>query len=164
MLKLTLLNYYRIHINKERDMKRFEQFIFVVMVSLILSSCTKNEEEMDVVNPPQQTVSQEESRYYIKYEVDSSSKNVFSSYVYEQTIRFTTDKETEQIVLKGERGYTWDATYGPFKKGDKVSLFVSEAINNHARIYASIDKEPFVIKAEDSQNNSPINLSYTIDF
>ena len=81
----------------------------------------------------------------------------------EQTITFTTEKGQEKISKSGN-SVEWEGTYGPFKKGVSVSLDVTTAVNNHARIYASRDKEPFVIKAEDTQTNRPIQLSYKIDF
>ena len=63
---------------------------------------------------------------------------------------------------------SWEATYGPLKKGFTTYLkFVNQSTYDlnqcHARIYVSREKEPFVIKAEESGVNS-LNLSYQIDF
>ena len=145
-------------------MKRKEILLFIsVLTCILLTACSSNNDSQDEVITPQ-----EESRYYIKYEISSNSKYQGSPSAhgisYELTISYTTEKGNETNTLKGKYEYTWEATYGPFKKGTSVSLNISTAVNNHARIYASRDKEPFVIKAEDTQNNRPIQLSYTIDF
>ena len=83
---------------------------------------------------------------------------------FDQTYTFTTEKGTETIKKSGSYIYSWEGTYGPFKKGDKVSLLVSSARVNHAIISASRNQEPFVIKAEKHTENKEISLSYTIDF
>ena len=138
--------------------KKFALYFVSIMTCMVLLACSSNDNSHDEVITPQ-----EDTRYYIKYEVDSSSKTGFGTTSYDQTITCTTEKGKETITKTGKE-IEWDATYGPFKKGTSVSLNVSAAVNNHARIYASRDKEPFVIKAEDFQKSKPIQLSYTIDF
>lgn len=144
-------------------MKRNEVLVFVsIMICMVLTACSSNNDDQgDVIIP------QEESRYYIKYEVSSNSKYPgipsANGIRYEQTITFTTEKGQEKITKSGH-SVEWEGTYGPFKKGVSISLNVTTAVNNHARIYASRDKESFVIKAEDTQTNHPIQLSYKIDF
>ena len=128
------------------------------MAIMVLTACSSNDDNQNEIITPQ-----EESRYYIKYEVDSSSRTGFGTMSYDQIITFTTEKGNESITKTGKE-IEWEATYGPFKKGASVSLSVSAAFMNHARIYASRDKEPFVIKAEDTKENGSIQLSYTIDF
>ena len=134
----------------------------IVVLTICLLSCSNNDDKVE----PQI----EESRYYIKYEVTSTSKEQSPistgspGSIYEQTYTFTTERGTESITKKGDKSYSWEATYGPFKKGTKVSLSVSPAKINHAKIYASRDKEPFAIKREEEAKNSEISLSYTIDF
>lgn len=138
--------------------KKFVLYFVSIMTCMVLLACSSNDSHDEVITP------QEDTRYYIKYEVNSTSEaglGFMSSY--NQTITCTTEKGKETITKTGNK-IEWDATYGPFKKGTSVSLNVSAAVNNHARIYASRDKEPFVIKAEDSQKSNPIQLSYTIDF
>ncbi len=142
-------------------MKRIVPIIIYVISSIILYSCTKNDDN-DNMN------SQDGNRYYIKYEVSSTSKDpggvLASGRNFDQTYTFTTEKGTETIKKSGSYIYSWEGTYGPFKKGDKVSLSVSSARVNHAIISASRNQEPFVIKAEKNTENKEISLSYTIDF
>lgn len=78
-------------------------------------------------------------------------------------ITFTSENGTETVTTTA---LSWDGTYCPLTKGTTIRMNVASKTSgeyNHARIYVSRDKEPFVIKAEDAGNHD-IALSYTIDF
>lgn len=106
-----------------------------------------------------------EDSYYVKYEWQMSSQHS------------NIDKEISFITENGKQtfttqSYSWEGTYGPLKKGTKVYLncickspseYSYSQTNNHARIYISRNKEPFVIKAE-KEGKRNITLIYTIDF
>lgn len=76
-------------------------------------------------------------------------------------ITYMTDKG-EQTIEYNTQGVNWDGTYGPVKKGfvAKISCNAPLVTSLRIRIYASRDKEPFVVKAETSSSSA----SYTIDF
>ena len=99
--------------------------------------------------------------YYVKYEVTNGMQ---VSYIKtsERNLRFKdVDKETS-ITVDGE----WDGTYGPFKKGDHVYLYVSSnraKYNANARLSVSKNKEAFTIKAE-QRESMEMGLVYTIDY
>ena len=102
------------------------------------------------------------SAYYVKYEA--------SYYFGSQIINtFNVNYMTDKGMMKYEneaygRRQEWEGTYGPFKKGDNVSLTVKcTAGEVTGRIYVSRDKEPFVIKNEGTSQRK-LTLDYTIDF
>ena len=129
----------------------------IVLIAISLLSCSKNDDNIEPTN-----------FYYIKYEVSSSSKEsnniVGGGLPFNQSFIFTTERGTDTIIKQGGSAYLWEGTYGPFKKGEKVSLLVSFAKKNYAKISACRNEEPFVIKKEEEVKNSEISLSYTIDF
>lgn len=128
--------------------------IICIISCFVLLSCTKDDDNDN-------TTYQDDSRYYIKYEVSSKSVDRRN---FDQTYTIKTEKGIETIKKTGSSSYSWEGTYGPFKKGEEVSLLVSSAYFNHAKISASRNQEPFVIKAEKDIENKEISLSYTIDF
>ena len=142
-------------------MKRIIPIIICAITIILLLSCTKNDDNDEII-------SQDGNRYYIKYEVSSTSKDpggvLAGGRNFDQTYTFTTEKGTETVKKSGSYIYSWEGTYGPFEKGAKVSLVVSSARVNHAKISASRNQEPFVIKQEKDTENNGISLSYTIDF
>ena len=122
-----------------------------MLSAFMLSSCSSKEEPQVENN----------DEYYVKYEFSMTSR-----YILENTITFTTEKGAQSVIIKGKT-QSWIATYGPLKKGTKVILNTicnnNLSATSNARIYVSKNKDPFVIKAEDSGNHS-FDLSYTIDF
>jgi hypothetical protein len=131
--------------------------LMIMMVMMILvSSCTA-ESELD-------KELEESARYYVKYEVNSSWGGYGVTAT--QTIKFITEKgaDSHSQNVKSSTSMKWEGTYGPFKKGDNVSLSVTNTVMNiHGRIYISREKEPFVIKAEDN-GSKKLDLKATIDF
>ena len=129
--------------------------IVLMIMTMFVSSCTA-ESELD--KEPE-----ESARYYVKYEVNV--KNGWSSKT-THTITFTSEDGPASIVheVKGFGSIKWEGTYGPFQKGDKVSLSAkNHQMDYHGRIYISREKEPFVIKAEGT-GAEILNLQATIDF
>ena len=123
------------------------KYMLAIIASLfVMISCSSGDGAPE--NP------EDAARYYVKYEVNSKfGYGVTAS----QTIKFTTEN-------KASTSMNWEGTYGPFKKGDFISLSVSNSIMDiHGRIYVGRDKEPFVIKAEGSGKKN-LNLQTTIDF
>ena len=130
--------------------------IVMMIMTMFVSSCTA-ESELD------KEVPEESARYYVKYEVNA--QNGWSSKT-THTITFTSEDGPASIVheVKGFGSIKWKGTYGPFQKGDKVSLSAkNHQMDYHGRIYISREKEPFVIKAEGTGAET-LNLQATIDF
>lgn len=106
----------------------------------------------------------EETRYYVKYEVEAYTQHINVP----KKITFITESGTETIVLNDKNTSTWEGTYGPVPKGFEAQIICELGRDYnyrrefHARIYVSREKEPFVIKAEDTDTS--INLTYKIDF
>ena len=119
-------------------------------------ACSSNDEDCNVAEP-------EETRYYVRYELKTKAQYTNQS----STLRIATEKGIEEQRFHG--GNSWEATYGPVKKGFKTSISCSMSggdsrwTNIHARIYVSREKEPFVLKAE-GNDGADLSLSYTIDF
>lgn len=133
----------------------FYHLIVMLIMTMFVSSCTA-ESELD--KEPE-----ESARYYVKYEVNA--QNGWSSKT-THTITFTSEDGPSSIVheVKGFGSIKWEGTYGPFQKGDKVSLSAkNHQMDYHGRIYISREKEPFVIKAEGTGTET-LNLQATIDF
>lgn len=138
--------------------KLFALTLFLFSMSFV---CCSSDDESE-----QENVSQEEDvRYYVKYEMEMPSLHINVT----KDISFVSENGSETFNTMDK---TWEGTYGPLKKGTKLYLNVVSRspteysysqTNNHARIYVSRDKEPFVIKAEDTGKHD-ISLSYTIDF
>ena len=130
--------------------------IVMMIMTMFVSSCTA-ESELDKEIP------EESARYYVKYEVNV--QNCWSSKT-TYTITFTSEDGPASIVheVKGFGSIKWEGTYGPFQKGDKVSLSAkNHQMDYHGRIYISREKEPFVIKAEGTGAET-LKLQATIDF
>lgn len=126
------------------------------VLSLINSSCSNDD------NDSTEPVVIEEARYYVKYEVELSGGRNNHSY----TIEFLTQNGIKTISeRKYGTSFSWDGTYGPFKKYDKVSLSVKTGgtLYVNARISVSRDKEPFAIRAETIDGNGA-SLSCIINF
>lgn len=166
-------------------MKTLNMYALITLIFLCISTTSCNDKENDPPYPQETetednstpgnnnsnsnsnnyTNATEKSRYYVKYDVEISTRwtNTLN------TITFVTDKGVQTLTAEGNTN--WSATYGPLTLGKIVSLKIIRDDNkdyeyggsNHARIYISKDQEPFVIKAEDSGGKN-LNLSYTIDF
>ncbi len=108
---------------------------------------------------------EEDVRYYVKYKLDMPSLHINVR----KTIRFVTENGVQSFDTMDMQ---WEGTYGPLKKGTKLFLecashsqseYNYSQTNYHGCIYVCREKEPFVIKAEDSGKHD-ISLLYFIDF
>ena len=133
-------------------MKKF--FYFVLCIAFFsLYACSSDNDNLS-----------EETRYYVKYEVEAYTQHINVPKI----ITFITETGKESIELNDKNTHTWEGTYGPVSKGFEAQIIceLGKDYNYrrefHARIYVSREKEPFVIKAEDTDTS--INLTYKIDF
>lgn len=130
--------------------------LMIIFVPLYLSSCDKEDDSTETLS--------EIERYYVRYECSTSYGH---SGFPRCTIYYVNENGQQEMALvtnTARYGYSWEGQYGPFKKGDIVSLNIkapSQSING--RIYVSLNAEPFIVKAE-GKNDSSLSLSYTIDY
>ena len=137
-----------------KTMKRIYQIVSLLIICLIsigLNACGGDDEP----KAP-------EDSYYVKYELQTSSRYVFNTV----QVEVTTEKGIE--VLEVNRN--WDGTFGPFEYGTTLSFKVTMFSGNYnttsfrGKISVSKNNAPFVFKAEENVNNIPLSMSYTIDF
>ena len=131
--------------------------ILLASIAIVyLESCSKDDDN--------RTSSNENKRdaYYVRYEAHSNSgykvNNTFS-------VTYTSDLGL-QMYNRESVGYgnSWEGTYGPFRKGDGISLHIMCSSGDvNGRIYVSRNEEPFVVKAE-GKNRGSITLEYIIDY
>ncbi|MBR5656068.1 MAG: hypothetical protein IKW98_05215 [Prevotella sp.] len=143
-------------------------YILMLIIALfpIMTACGGDDDDV-TVKPPVNTNTNEEvtspesnDNYYVKYEVEEGSQNSYGRA--ERTVVYKDVKEEKKITVKS----TWDGTYGPFKKGDKVYLKAKSSsvyFKSNARISVSKNKEAFAIQAEERESED-IKLEYVIDY
>ena len=140
----------------------------MLMFALILSisSCSKDEDSdvdsftnKEVINNSTPT---NNDNYYVKYEVRNGVQISNAS----KTERTVTCKDVNKEVTVEVTSVPWEATYGPFKKGDKVYMMLSTVVrkyNSICRLSVSKNKEAFAIKDELNYVEHG-KLEYTIDY
>lgn len=126
------------------------------------------EDEPEIPNQtetPEQKEEVEDTRYYVKYELEMPSK--WTNTI--KKITYASEKGRQEFNTTEK---SWEGTYGPLKKGDKVYLTIKsnnpDEYNyvqsyNKARIYVCREKEPFVVKAED-EGRKDLTLVYSINY
>lgn len=106
----------------------------------------------------------DDDTYYVRYEVKTSSRYVFS----EIQVEITTENGVEKRIVPPN----WNGTFGPIKSSSEVILnviypgesYVYNLTSFTGRISISKNNEPFVLKAEEIANQRPLSMSYIIDF
>ena len=119
--------------------------ISVILLSLGFSSCG------------------DDDTYYLKYEVKTSSRYVFS----EIQVEITTENGVEKRTVSPN----WEGTFGPIRSSSEVILnvtypgesYVYKLTSFTGRISISKNNEPFVLKAEETANQRPLSMSYKLD-
>lgn len=136
-------------------MKKLILFLFAIF---LLCACSKD--EPDCPQNPDNS-SSTENVYYVRYEV----KMYVPEPRFKLNVAYTTEVGEKSISLAGS---TWEGTYGPFKKGQTVSLYAytsgtsSKLSTNYVRIYVSCNNSPFGIKNEEiADYNNSLSASYT---
>lgn len=135
-------------------MKDFLKTLCIVAICLlpyILSSCSDDD---DVKG----------EKYYVKYEITVGDWTGTQAYKNIWSIGCKTESGNASFNVEGQT--SWEATYGPFQKGDEVSLSVyctmaKRKIN--PRIYVCKGGDAYVLKAS-ATNVTSANLKYKIDF
>lgn len=137
--------------------KTIRTSVIMLMVAFMsfASACSGDDNE----NTTNNVVNQDS--YYVKYEAQSK---IAIKLKYTFSVSYTTELGVKTYEKEGVGyGSSWEGTYGPFKKGNKVILTIKSSSGTcTGRIYVSRNKEPFVIKAEGEGGG--VDLSYTIDF
>ena len=142
--------------------------ILMLMFALILStsSCSKDEDsDVDTFTNEEDnnnSAPTNNDNYYVKYEVLNGVQISYAS----KTERTVKCKDVNKEVTVQVAYAPWEATYGPFKKGDKVYMMLSSSsgkYNSICRLSVSKNKEAFAIKDESNYVTSG-KLEYTIDY
>ena len=141
--------------------------ILMLMFALILStSCSKDEEKDLGISTNKEEINNStptnNDNYYVKYEVLNGVLIANAS----KTERTVTCKDVNKEVTVEVTTVPWEATYGPFKKGDKVYMMLSTGVrkyNSICRLSVSKNKEAFAIKDELRYVTNG-KLEYTIDY
>ena len=142
--------------------------ILMLMFALILSisSCSKDEDnELDTPTNKEENYNSTPKtidNYYVKYEVLNGVQVSYASKT-ERTVRC---KDVDKEVTVQVTSVPWEATYGPFKKGDKVYMMLTSPkakYNSICRLSVSKNKEAFAIKDELNYVEHG-KLEYTIDY
>ena len=143
--------------------------LFTMLMSVSFAACG-GDDDNDITdktvqeandNGNQKETPSDNDNYYVKYEV-TNGKLVSYSKTSERHLRYKDVDKEKTITVTSE----WEGTYGPFKKGDRVYLYVSSSsarYNANARLSVSKNKEAFTIKAEQTEVLSA-GLVYTIDY
>lgn len=157
-----------------RKIKLLTLMLIASLACVCFVACGDNKEDEPEIPNQTETPAQkeeveekEEVRYYVKYEVYMPLG--YGGQTTSRQITYVSEKGTNQITI-GEK--SWEGTFGPLKKGAKLSLkatAISGGIwidtDYYVKISVSRDKEPFVLKAEDRKIESGIlEASYTINF
>lgn len=134
--------------------------ILMLMFALILStsSCSKDEDsDVDTFTNEEENNSTptNNDNYYVKYEVLNGVQISYAS----KTERTVKCKDVNKEVTVQVAYVPWEATYGPFKKGDKVYMMLSSSsgkYNSICRLSVSKNKEAFAIKDESNYITSSL--------
>lgn len=141
---------------KQAPMKQTLLHLISFLLIIILTAC-----ENSHIDEPQRPGSNNEDsniEYYIKYELNTTSKSAFSSV--EAT--FLTEKGYITRNIPRE----WEGTFGPFNKLETANFYVK--INKsiwttfNGRISICRGNQPYILKAEKSSFNKSLNMSYSI--
>ena len=125
--------------------------LFSALFLSLMTACGSDDD--DKVEEPKQ---EESANYYVKYRTQASSN--FGIANIRINIVCTTGNPNNIFTSNS----VWEETFGPFKKGENVSLQVSSNSKVIGRIYVSRNHEPFALKVE-KEGNSRVVLDYTIE-
>lgn len=136
------------------------RFVFLLTaISFFLFGCSSDDD--DVI-----TQMEDNSRYYVKYEVSMAFASGYGKHSMEITYLSDEGERTSTISSSD-----WEGTYGPFPKNTSFYIKVNAngVVNNisdsYVRLSVSKDKEPFVIKDEArGKSKYFLQASYAIDF
>ena len=120
-------------------MKRIITLLSISLILLSFSACTSDEPYVPDCHTEEETITEPEANYYIKYLAQGNRNAGWIKSI------------TKQMS-------SWNETYGPVPKGFQASIKVSGYCEK-TYIYVCRGEEPFVIKAEGKSS-----ASYTIDF
>ena len=148
------------------ELKKFLIFLFFVGVVL---GCSRDDEVLE--NSQYQNDMEESAddvRYYVKYEVYMPYGG-FSVTNPSRIITITTENGLQSFSVSEAK---WEGTYGPFKKGNELSLQVKvgsgpvfNQTDSYVRLSVCRNKEPFVVKGEQrGRGVSVLYTSYVIDY
>lgn len=139
------------------------KLLLLILASNAIIACSDKDEDLPILEQNKNTSTSvkdepEKDRYYVRYEVSIINRWLNTT----QTIKYTTENGINSIATTED---FWSGNFGPFEKGDKISLSINTIKEEycHAYILVCRGSEPFVLKSEGG-NNQNFSLSYIIDF
>jgi len=142
-----------VYLNINHMKKRCFLFVFLFSALLLSLMTACGNDDNDSVEEPKQ---EESANYYVKYQAHASSN--FGIPNIRIDIVCTTGIPNNTFTSNNG----WEETFGPFKKGENVSLQVSSSSEVIGRIYVSRNREPFALKVE-KKGYYKVVLDYTIE-
>lgn len=134
----------------EKKMKRIITLLSISLILLSFSACTSDEPYVPDCHTEEETITEPEANYYIKY-LAQGNRN--AGWIKSITVNTESGEKTITKQMS-----SWNETYGPVPKGFQASIKVSGYCEK-TYIYVCRGEEPFVIKVEGKSS-----ASYTIDF
>ena len=102
--------------------------------------------------------------YYVKYHFYADGYNyVYFDIIYLNSVTSNSNPAINTDSYKGYKSFENEKICGPFKKGDKVSIEMSNetgVVNRLLEIYVSKNNSPFALR----KSTSSKKLEYTIDY
>ncbi len=133
-------------------MKNIIKHLSITLLSILIIACSKDGSVDDTNNKMDRT--SQNNNYYIHYIITSDRSNP-------ATITINTENG-----VKTYSSFPLDEIFGPVEKGFKASASIKT--EDHypkvsIKIYASVNDEPFALKAEASDYQT-VSTEYIIDF
>ena len=134
-------------------LKCFNVTIIVITMFLFVA-CHDKEDDLNEPN----TLSIE---YYVKYELKTSSKYVYS------TVEATLN--TEKGLVTMTIPINWEGTFGPFTQLENVIFkikcepdYIYNTSTYNGRISICRGNQPYILKADKTISNAPLDMQYDI--
>lgn len=131
------------------------KLILIILLSAILfSSCNDKKDEPDQLDV-------EKIEYYVKYELQTSSRYVYS----------TVDAQlvTEKGVVTMTIPRNWEGTFGPFTKLENIVFIIKRepaytynTTTFNGRISICKGNQPYILKSDKTISNAPLEMQYQI--
>ena len=139
-----------------KGLQKYYLLLMLVIALPMLMSCSKDNDDKPFFDKGTDV------QYFVKYEASSSSRSGYGADIH---VEYTSEDLKTQKYSKAVRiikSVSWNGTFGPFKKGQVVTLSVSGSDIVSGRISIAADNAPFCTKKE-GEGTYSLKLSYEIE-